>query len=541
MRLRDSGFLPQLLLAAAAGMRLRLLPVGPAASSGEAPVYSATPDEGGWQVRRIGRAGAALLPLDPQVPFVLGAFADGRPKGEIVAAPGIPIPAEAPSLWRAADPSEGSGATRLVSQPGSGRVRAPWLWLLGSEAEEAAAGEGVSLEGPEPVAGGRLWRVSGRGLLSLGMQHKFRVETAAADEAPEARLAAVGEVLPVWRTERYGGLAYRGKPQIFGEIGATGLRPLPDRVLRYSSAASRAFGEHIVEWVEQSELLTSLRFTCLPQGARIAVVEDAIGRLVLTAEGLPPGLRMTLRAGTAEAHATISGDAGQIVLASKGARAGQVTLRLTDVDAGNALHLVAPCPSRSGLILDPDGSRLDRDQPLAADGLRGWRAVVPEAVAGELALRLAGHPAVALTVAGEAPLYPYLPLIRAMLAQGGPDAQVNLSSVVHGHEGPQLQIRRYQDHAVAEGDRLRAGLPRDVKVAPETALAAQLDKRPLALHAVDLTALANPIIIEFCAHPRPERGAGRDRRTVVDPVQASGADAKGRGVGTTANASVNPR
>ena len=214
---------------------------------------------------------------------------------------------------------------------------------------EAAAGGGVSLEGPEPVAGGRLWRVSGRGLLSLGTQHKFRVETAAADEAPESRLVPVGEALPVWRTERYGGLVYRGKPRIFGEIGATGLRPLPDRVLRYSSAAGRAFGEHIVEWVEQSELLTSLRFTCLPQGARIPVVEDAIGRLVLVAEGLPAALRMTLRAGTAEARATVSGNAGQIVLASKGARPGQLTLRLADVDAGTALHLVAPWPARSGL------------------------------------------------------------------------------------------------------------------------------------------------------------------------------------------------
>jgi len=314
LRMHDDGFLPELLLPAASDLRLRLLPVGAAASAPDAPVYTATPaDQGGWQVRRIGRRGAAVLPLEPQVPFVLGAFADGRPKGEIVIAPGVPVPAEAPSLWRAADPSEGSGATRLVSQPGSGRTRAPCLWLLGSEAAEAVAGEGVSLEGPEPVAGGNLWRVSGRGLLSLGTQHRFRIEIAAAEETPEARLVPVGEVLPVWRIEQERGLVYRGKPRIFGEIGATGLRLLPDRVLRHSSAASRALGEHIVEWVEQGEPLTRLRVTCLPQAARIAVVEDATGRLVVTCEGLPPGLRMTLRAGAAEARADLSGDAGQIV------------------------------------------------------------------------------------------------------------------------------------------------------------------------------------------------------------------------------------
>lgn len=513
LRLHDAGFLPEVLLPGAADLRLRLLPVGAAISATEAPVYAATPDQGGWQVRRIGRSGVALLPFEPQVPFVLGAFADGRPKGEIVVASGGVTPAEAPSLWRAADPSEGSGATRLVSQPGSGRARAPCLWLLGSETTEAAAEEGVALHGPEPVAGGKLWRVSGRGLLSLGAEYRFRIETCAAEEAPEARLVPVGEVLPAWRTERERGLVYRGKPRIFGEIGATGLRPLSDRAVRYSPAASRELGEHIVEWADKGELLARLRLTCLPRAARIAVAEDASGRLVLTTEGLPPGLRITLRAGAAEARGDLTGDTGQIVLAAKGAPSGQVTLRLTDIDAGTSLRLVAPWPARSGLMLDPDGNRLERDQPIAADGLRGWRAVVPEGVAGELALRLVGHPAVALSVAGEVQLYPYLPLIRAMLAQGGPDAQVNLSLVVHGREGRRLQVRRYDDHAVVEDDRLRTGLPRDTKVMPETALAMQFDKRPLGLHVVDLSAPAEPVVLQSVST--------RDLRTLLGEAGGS--------------------
>jgi hypothetical protein len=493
LRLHDTGFFPDMLLPEAADLRLRLLPASALISGTEAPVYTATPDQGGWQLCRIGRRGTVLLPLEPQTPFVLGAFADGRPKGEIVVAPGIAMPAEAPSFWRAADPSETIEATRLVAQPGSGRAKAPCLWLLGSEAAEAKAGDGISLHGPEPVAGGKLWRVSGRGSLSLGVEHCFRIETSASEEAAEARLVPVGEVLPNWRIERDRGLVYRGMPRIFGEIDATGLRPPPDRSIKSSQSASRDLGEHIVEWVDKGELLARLRLTCLPRATQISLVEDAAGHLVLTAEGLAAGLRITLRAGAAEARGDLANNPGKIVLIPKGVPSGHVTLRLADIHAGTSLRLVAPWPARSGLILDADGNRLERDHPLAADGLIGWRALLPDGVAGELSLRLAGHPAVALSVSGEVQLYPYLPLIRAMLAQGGPDAQVDLRLVVHGREGPRLQIRRYEDHAVVENDRLRTGLLRDTKVMPETALSMQLDKRPLALHAVNLNAETDPV------------------------------------------------
>jgi hypothetical protein len=507
LRLNDEGFLPELLLPMAANLRLRLLPVGSAASAIEAPVYSATPDNGGWQLRRVGRKGMALLPLEPHIPFVVGAYADGRPKGEIIVAPEIPVPAEAPSLWRAADPSEAGEPTRLVCQPGSGRTRAPFLWLLGSETAQVVAGEGVSVEGPEAILGGRLWRVCGHGPLSLGSEHRFRIETAALEEAPEAHLVPVGEVLPGWRTERDHGLIYRGRPRIFGEIGASGLRLLPDRVLRFAPLAGHALGGHIVEWVEQGELLARLRITYLPQAALISVNEEAAGSAMLTVTGLPRGLRLTLSAVASEVRSEVAGDVSEMILSVKGVPPGQLTLRLRDIDAGTALNLVAPWPAKSGLILDPEGNRLDRHQPIAAEALRGWRAVVPEGVRADLALRLVGHSAVALSIAGEVPLYPYVPLIRAMLSQGGPDAQVNINLILHGIEGRRLEVRRYHDQAVLEDDRLRTGLPRDTKPTPETALAAQLERRPLALHAVDLAAPEKPIVIDAAF--------GRDLRSLL--------------------------
>ena len=102
----------------------------------------------------------------------------------------------------------------------------------------------------------------------------------------------------------------------------------------------------------------------------------------------------------------------------------------------------------------------------------------------------------ALPIAGEMPLYSQLPVISAMLAQSGPDAQVNLHVVVNGREGRRLEIRRYHDHAVVEGDRLRPGLPRDKAALPETALGIQIDRRLVRLHAVDLTAPEHPIVFE---------------------------------------------
>lgn len=446
LRLNGEGFLPYVLLPEAADLRFRLVPVGASATSAEAPVYAATPDQGGWHLRRIGRNGPAVVALDPDVPFVFGAFADGNAKGQVVVAPSLPDPAEAPSLWRAADPAEGEAATRLVVQPGSGRTKATCIWLLTSETAPVTGKPGVILVGPQPATVGRMWRVSGQGTVAIGTQHSFRLETAAEDEAAEARLVTAGAILRNWRTARERDVIYLGTPRIFGEIGSSGLAPIADRALRPGSSASRRLGQKVVEWVDRGDVLARARFVFLPSAALLAMTEIVPGQVRLTASGLPRGLQLTLRAGTAEARMTLATGAGELILTTTSAPAGQMTLRLTDIDAGTALELVAPWPARAGLILDPDGQRLERDQPIAAEALRGWRGVAPEGARGDLELRLTGHQqVVALPVAGEVPLHQYVPLIRALLAQGGPDAQVNLNLVVNGQGGRRLEIRRYHD------------------------------------------------------------------------------------------------
>jgi hypothetical protein len=128
---------------------------------------------------------------------------------------------------------------------------------------------------------------------------------------------------------------------------------------------------------------------------------------------------------------------------------------------------------------------MQRSTPIAADGLRGWRAVVPEGRPGYLDLRLEKHAPVALRVTGEVPLVANLPLVRAMLAQGGPDAQVTLSLIVGGQQSPRLEIRRYHDDAKVVDERLVVGLPRDRRT--ERGLRG-VQGVPMWLHAVDLSA-----------------------------------------------------
>ena len=187
----------------------------------------------------------------------------------------------------------------------------------------------------------------------------------------------VGEVLAGWRTERGREPIYRGRPRIFGEVGAAGLQLLPHTVLRAGPSGGfleLLFGQ-MVEWLEKGEVLARLRLICVPLATRIVVVEEAAGRVRLTVEGLPRGTRLTLRAGTVEGRTDLSGDGGQILLAVHGVPPGQLTLRLSDIATGAALDLIAPWPARAGLILDPNGARLEQHLPIAFDS-SAWVARV---------------------------------------------------------------------------------------------------------------------------------------------------------------------
>ncbi len=483
LALNDDGWLPASLFPDAEELRLRLLPTGTKSIDGL--TYSAAPEGRGWRLRRFGAPGGVPFPFHPQEPFTLTAFADGRMKGEAVIDPGVPAPEEAPSFWRSVDRTEGTAAQRLTSLSSGGKTRAACLWLLTSPDVDPETDTGLRLEEPEIAPGGFLWRISGKGSLELGKRH-YRIETDSEDEAPEARFTVSGKILRGWRLERDAPL-YRGKIVFFGQIGASGLYRIPEHELQ-RTRGQLLFSE-IVEWVRQGATLASFQLFRIPEDTHFELREASPGQVTLEAEGLESEWRVAMRAGGVETRDDVVGGAVKLSLKTQGMAPGLIDLRLSEPVTGAALNLQTPWPARSGMILDPEGERLLDNRPISVEGLYGWRVVVPETSRGDLQLQLKGRRAIALPVAGEGSLTAHRPLIEAMLAQGGPDAQVNLSLVVSGDESRRLEVRRYHERTVIEDGFLRVGLGRDASITPETTLASQLCKsQTFTFHAVDMGA-----------------------------------------------------
>ncbi|MBF0401165.1 MAG: hypothetical protein HQL90_10405 [Magnetococcales bacterium] len=481
LRMNDDGWLPSQLLPDAGKLWLRLLPVR--GNQRESLSYSASPDTGGWRLHRIGRMGGLQIPLAPQETFALAAFADGQAKGEVVIDPGLPASVESPSFWKSLDPDAGFAATRLVLHPGAGRTRALHLWMLTAENVTPDLDGGLSIHGPDIGPGGWLWRLTGTGHLHLeGV--RFRIETGAGEDMVDARLHGFGDLLDGWR-HASGAPVHRGGLAFYGEIGTSGLRSVPTNELR--RWPGRNLCSEIVEWVRSNEIIARLRIFCLPAAARIDLREEMPGRVTMLADGLASGWHMTLRAGAVEVRGEVISGMAEISLAVDGVAPGVVSLRLFDPSAGRSAEVYAPWPSRKGMILDPDGVRLSTNRPIAAEELRGWRAVVPTGNRGDLQLKLFRHAEICLPVVGEVSLAAYLPLIGAMQALGGPDAVVYLSLVVGGEEGRRLEIRRYHEQTRVENGILhRIGaktLPIDLNAGTVHA-----PDGNLWVHAVDLSA-----------------------------------------------------
>ena len=479
MAFKDDGWLPAHVFPNATGLRLRLIPAGTGPVEGLS--YSATPEDGGWRLRRSGSVGKTPISFSPYEPFALAAFADGRAKGEAVIDAGLPTPAETPCFWQAAN-QRGATAERLTPLPGAGRTQAPCLWALMPEGMTPDV-DGLSLDELEYGPDGFLWRISGKGTLCLG-EKRYRIETQAEAEGLEARLIPSGETFRGWRLEGNTPI-YRGEVNFYGQLGASTSRLVPDHELRRSPG--RLLGSEIVEWVRNAEVLARLRLISLPATMFFKLWEDTPGRVVFAAEGLEYGWRARLQAGEAETGCGTEDGTIQLTLETPGVAPGLVHLRLSDLTTGAALKLQAPWPVRKGMILDPEGMRLDRNKPMAVESLYGWRVITPEGRRCDLEIHLTDQRPISLPIAGEGSLAAHLPLIRAMLAQSGPDAQLNLRLVVDGQESNRLEIRRYHHRAVVDEGVLRAGLGRDERIAPETTLATQLNKRrKLTFHAVNV-------------------------------------------------------
>lgn len=443
LTLSPDGWLQSGVYPGAEGLRLRLSAVTETGS--EAVLYGAIPEGQDWRVTRLGSNKAASFGFPLSEAFTLAAFADGRAKGEAVIEPALPHPSESPSLWRAVDSSDdGLSADRLTLLSGAGRTRASCLWLLVPENTHPEVDSGLTVDGPEPGPEGRLWRVSGRGVLRV-RERRYRIETGADGDSADARLVVEGEILPRWRLDDRNPV-YRGDVTFYRQNGASHLLSVPERKLR-RKRSRRVLGGEVVELMDGDVSLAAAPVIRLPGDVALDVRETGPGRVELNAGGLPDGWVAILHADEQRADGEVSNGAVSLTVECSAEPPSSVRLRLYDAPSGLAMQLKTAWPARRGTILRPSGARLARNQRISVDCLRGWRAVVPEEAKGSLQLQFVGHPAVWLPVAGDVALTPYLPLARAMLAQGDPDAQVNLSLLVDGFESLRLEIRRYPDDA----------------------------------------------------------------------------------------------
>ena len=484
--LREEGWIPEGLLPGATDLRLRLLPTASATLT--RVVYGAEPGPGGWTVRRLGgREQSIAFPLDR--PFTLTAFADGRKRGEAVIDAGIPQPADAPSLWRTATPgNDMSVADRLVPLA-TGRTRARCVWLLTS-AESVPEAEGnltLTPAGPMaegPIPAGKLWHATGKGAVRIDSR-RYRLTTSAEDDAPEARIFAFGAPMEGWLF-RGTMPVHHGEPAFWGQVGAAPLSRITQKELRRSN--SRFLGSEVVEWIRDDSLLARRIVFHLPDSLRMELRETGPGRATLRLQGLPSAWRARL----SSVHETVEGERqadGSIhaKLWTPGRVPGLIVLRLSEPASGRALELETPWPSSTGMLLNPQGDRLERNQALTVEELQGWRAIVPEAQ-GDLQFELVKYRPVSLPVRGEASFGSYQPLIESLLAQATENAQVNVSLVVDGQESPRLEIRRYRDQAVlTEDGLLHLGIDRQKPLTAEMTEALEpTEGCQIDLRAVDL-------------------------------------------------------
>lgn len=482
VRLNEEGIMAaEFLPATAANLRMRFLVSSNAMA--ETIIYNATPIPEGWELRCLNHAPCTLA-LDLDMPLILSGFADGRLVGEVEVVSALPLPDENPGLWhRAPATLMDRQAAALIPLDDRATTHAPTVWLLTDAKSQPVAGHGVTLGTAEQAPHGRLWPLSGKGDVTLGHYH-WRITTGAPENLPETRLLPQGRLLPRWRVAGSREQIFWGMPTFYGQNGTQAFRSLSAHDINHRPA--RTLMAHIAQWVENGTELARLRYVALPAGVTLTLHEDG-DTVKFHADGLAGGLSLRLAAGGCEAHGqTQPGRTLNLALSVTGQPPGMLTLHLGAPATGQKLELMAPWPTRSGIILAPDNTRLDHDTPVAVEALRGWMAIAPPVGRCKIQLRTA-HQCIDLRMEGQTPLTVYIPLIRSMLAYGGPDSDVRLSLVTDGMESRRLEVRRYHRQSRIQADgTLYLGIPRNEHVTDGNAFAQLATKGAVDLHATNI-------------------------------------------------------
>lgn len=458
------------------GRRMRLLPAGGNTLTAPSLVFTATPEQDGWSIHRFGARGAALVSLDPSSPLVLAAYSDGHLLGEIETLPALATPDEEPSFWVAIGKDESGEAHELELLLTEGRTRADRMAVLVGRDVVPQGDSGLVVGEACDAPDGTLWWVRGSGQLELGSR-RYAIRTGDEVAETQAQLFAAGDVLQGWRVAASGGLIFRGRPALYGSFGdarATLLRPSEQRW-----ADARALLAQRAEWLVAGAIRARLRAFVMPRTTTLVLREIAEDSVSLEVCGLPLGLRIELSAAGTVVRATVDASTVNLILKVPGRPPGQITLRLLDVASFRDVTLGAAWPARRGLILTPTDDRLAENAHVAVQDLVGWRVVVPDHSRGDLELALRDH-RIGLGRTGETSLSAFVPYVRALLANAGPDGEIRMSLVVNGHQGHRIAVRRYGDVAQISDRHLVVGRARDI---PAHGVA---EPGRLQAHAVDI-------------------------------------------------------
>ena len=173
--------------------------------------------------------------------------------------------------------------------------------------------------------------------------------------------------------------------------------------------------------------------------------------LTCVAIGLPLGTGLSF---DGQPEYPLSGGLSRLTAPTAAVRTGRVDITLRAAESPLALRCSLPRPSRLGLFVDEADRVLATDLELDLDEVLGWRVMVPGETEGHLQIRLhagtetSGPKPILRMVVDEVGFGTLMPLLRAMLAIGGPDAELRLRVLANGTQSPRLTVRRFQRSAV---------------------------------------------------------------------------------------------
>ncbi|WP_431299191.1 STY4851/ECs_5259 family protein [Tabrizicola sp. BL-A-41-H6] len=433
-----------------------------------AEIDDGTPDL--WTVRRESgpRTAQFDFPLDRVAVFQM--VADGRVIGSFTPPSGDGLSSEQmPTFW-SMESADGLGRPQRLRRIGSTsvRTRAQQVWLLLGPGTSPKADASLSVEPAGTVGVDLLYMVSGSGyIFGSDGGWRFRVTTAADDDHVD-RLICHGAVAEGIR-DTQGGPVWRGCPAFMVEPAQGSVRAASPAEFLWRSAGQRTWRNGLpatnslgmvqVGWKGTEGAVQAVEaLRLVPQTLRLRTTSLPDGGVRVQVAGLTPGSLMSVEHG---ALVEVAPDGSQTIdVPTRQTETARLAILFFDPSSGQRLDATMSRPSDRGWIVAPGDRLLAKEEAVSLDELRGWRITLPQGRNGQLQLRLidtnskVSHQKVLINLSSEVAITAFLPLIRGLLAIGGPDSHIRLRLIVGQYESPRLVLRRFKRSVQWDGENL---------------------------------------------------------------------------------------